>query len=126
MPAVTVDQINKIIGSCFKTQELDSPVIDHVLMLVNRHVEACKRYDVRPVITRTVIEAVEDYHLKEATGISAIDRAPDETAFPATRFLQYLSPPRESRTRKQEEISQPPSESEAGGGDAQTEDCRCG
>jgi hypothetical protein len=126
MPAVTVDQINKIIESRFKTQDLDSPVIDHVLRLVNRHVEACKRYDVRPVITRTVIEAVEDYHLKESTGISAIDRAPDEVAFPATRFLQYISPPRENRTRKQEEISQPPSESEAGGGDAQTEGCRCG
>jgi len=125
MQAITVDQINKIIESRFKTQELDSPVIDHILRLVNRHVEACKRYDVRPVITRTVIEAVEDYYLKEATGISAIDRAPTEVAFPATRFLQYLSP-RERRTRKQEEISQPPSESEAGGGDAQTEGCRCG
>lgn len=54
MPAITVDQINKIIESRFKTQELDSPVIDHILRLVNRHVEACKRYDVRPVITRTV------------------------------------------------------------------------
>ncbi len=126
MPAITVDQISKIIEGRFKTQELDSPVIDHVLRLVNRHVEACKRYDVRPVITRTVIEAVEDYHLKVATGISAIDRAPNEVAFPATRFLQYLSPPRESRTRKQEEISQRPSECEAGGGDAQTEGCCCG
>jgi len=126
MPAITVDQINKIIGSRFKTQELDSPIIDHVLRLVNRHVEACKQYDVRPVITRTVIEAVEDYHLKEATGISVIDRAPGETVFPATRFLQYLSPHRESRTRKREEISQHPSESKAGGGDAQTEGCRCG
>ena len=126
MPAITVDQINKIIERCFKTQGLERPVIDHVLMLVNRHVEACKRYDVRPVITRTVLEAVEDYHLKEATGISAIDSSTNEAAFPATRFLQYLSPPRESRTRKQEEISQPPSKSEAGGGDAQTEGCRYG
>jgi hypothetical protein len=65
-------------------------------MLVNRHVEACKRYGTQPVIARTVIEAVEDYRLKEATGISVIDRAPDEASFPATRFLQYLSP-RESR-----------------------------
>ncbi len=101
MPAVTVDQINKIIERYFKTQELDRPVIDHVLMLVNRHVEACRRYDVAPVIARTVIEAVEDFHLKEATGISVIDRAPDEAAFPVTRFLQYLSP-RESRTRSVE------------------------
>ena len=125
MPAITVDQINKIIERCFKTQELDSPVIDHVLRLVNRPVEACKRYDIHPKITRTVIEAVEDYHLKEVTGISVIDRAPDESAFPATRFLQYLSP-RESRTRKREEISQPPSESKVGGGDPQMEGCRCG
>jgi len=68
MPAVTVDQISKIIKSRFKTQEMDRPVIDHVLMLVNRHVEACGRYGVAPEITRTVIEAVEDYRLKEATG----------------------------------------------------------
>ena len=101
MPAITVDQINKIIERCFKTQELDKPVIDHVLMLVNRHVEACKQYGTPPVIARTVIEAVEDYRLKEATGFSVIDRAPDETALPMTRFLQYLSP-RESRTQKRE------------------------
>lgn len=42
MPAITVDQINNIIERCFKTQELDKLVIDHVLMLVNRHVESCK------------------------------------------------------------------------------------
>ena len=102
MQAITVDQINKIIERCFRTEELDEPVIAHVLMLVNRHVEACGLYDVAPQITRTVIEAVEDYRLKEATGVSVIDRAPDEAAIPATRFLQYLSP-RESRTRKREE-----------------------
>ncbi len=101
MPAITVDQIHNIIERCFKTQKLDEPVIDHVLMLVNRHVEACKRYDVAPEITKTVIEAVEDYRLKEATGVSVIDRAPDEAAFPVTRFLQYLSL-RESRTQKRE------------------------
>lgn len=102
MPAVTVDQISKIIESCFKSQELDRPVIDHVFMLVNRHVEASKLYGIPPEIARTVIEAVEDYRLKEATGVSVIDRAPDEAAFPATRFLQYLSP-RESRTQKRQE-----------------------
>jgi hypothetical protein len=102
MPAITVDQINKIIERYFKTQEMEKSVIDHVLMLINRHVEACKRYGVPPEITRTVIEAVEDYRLKEATGFSVIDRAPDEAAFPVTRFLQYLSP-RESRTQKREE-----------------------
>jgi hypothetical protein len=102
MPTITFDQVSKILERCFKAQELDKPVIDHVFMLVNRHVEACGLYDVAPVITRTVIEAVEDYRLKELTGISVIDRAPDETAFPMTRFLQYLSP-RESRTRKREE-----------------------
>jgi hypothetical protein len=102
MSAVTVDQIHKIIERCFRIKELDKPVIDHVLMLVNRHVEACERYDVASEITRTVIEAVEDYRLKAATGISVIDKAPDEAAFPATRFLQYLSP-RESRTQKREE-----------------------
>ncbi len=101
MPAITVDQIHNIIERCFGTQELDMLVIDHALMLVNRHVEACKRYDIAPEITRTVIEAVEDYRLKEATGISVIDRAPDEAAFPVTRFLQYISP-RESRTQKQD------------------------
>jgi len=101
MLAITVDQINKIIERCFKTQDLDKPVIDHVLMLVNRHVEACGRYNVAPQITRTVIEAVEDYRLKQATGVSVIDRAPDEAAFPVTRFLQYLSP-RECRTRSGE------------------------
>jgi hypothetical protein len=74
------------------------PTIDHVLVLGNRHVEACSA----PEITRTVIEAVEDYWLKEATGISVVDRAPDEAAFPVTRFLQYLSP-REIRTQKKEE-----------------------
>ncbi|MCI0663875.1 MAG: hypothetical protein L0220_22695 [Acidobacteria bacterium] len=101
MPSINVDQINKIIKSYFKTQELDKPVMDHVLSLVNRHVEACRIYDVTPKITKTVIEAVEDYRLKEATSISVIDRAPDETSFPATKFLQYLSP-RESRTRNGE------------------------
>jgi len=101
MPAVTVDQINKIIERCFKTQELDGTVIDHVLMLINRHVEACGRYNVAPQITKTVIEAVEDYRLKQATGVSVVDRAPDEAAFPVTRFLQYLSP-REGRTRSGE------------------------
>jgi len=101
MSAVTVDQINKIIKSYFKTRELRKPVIDHVLTLVNRHVEACRTYDVTPKIAKTVIEAVEDYHLKKATGISVIDRAPDETSFPATIFLQYLSP-RECRTRNGE------------------------
>jgi hypothetical protein len=102
MPIITVDQISKIIGSCLKAQELNKPVIDHVLMLVNRHVEACKLYDVTPEVIRTVIEAVEDYRLKELTGISVVDRAPDEAAFPVTRFLQYLSP-RESHTQKREE-----------------------
>jgi len=101
MPIITVDQINKIFERCFRTKELDEPVIDHVIMLVNRHVEACGRYDVAPQITRTVIEAVEDYRLREATGVSVIDRAPDEAVFPATRFLQYLSP-RESRTQRRE------------------------
>lgn len=101
MPAIIVDQIHSIIERCFKTQDLDRHVVDHVLMLVKRHVEACKRYDITPEIARTVIEAVEDYRLKEATGVSVIDRAPDEAAFPATRFLQYLSP-RESRTQKRE------------------------
>lgn len=92
MPAITIDQINQIIMSCFETEEMGKPVIDHVLMLVNRHVEACRRYHVAPEITRTVIEAVEDYRLKEATGFSVIDIAPDEFTFPVTRFLQYLSP----------------------------------
>ncbi len=101
MLAITADQINKVIERCFKNQELDRPVIDHVLMLVNRHVEACGRYGLAPQITRTIIEAVEDYRLKEATGVSVIDRAPDEAAFPVTRFLQYLSP-RECRTRNVE------------------------
>jgi hypothetical protein len=101
MSAVTVGQIYNIIERCFKTKELGKPVIDHVIMLVNRHAEACKQYDIAPEITRTVIEAVEDYRLKEATGVSVIDRAPDEAAFPVTRFLQYISP-RESRTQKQE------------------------
>src|SRR5262249_7243754 len=87
MPTITGDQIHKIIERCFKTQELDKPVIEHVLLLVNRHVDACKVYDITPEIRRTAIEAVEDYRLKEATGISVIDRAPDEATFPVTRFL---------------------------------------
>ncbi len=101
MPAITVDQIHNIIERCFKSKELNKSIIDHVLMLVNRHVEACERYGIAPEITRTVIEGVEDFRLKEATGISVIDRAPDEAVFPATRFLQYLSP-RESRTQRPE------------------------
>src|SRR5262245_7223864 len=84
--------IIRIIDKYFKTQKLEKAVFDHVLLLVNRHIEACKRFDIEPEINRTVIEAVEDYHLKEATGISAIDRAPNEAAFPVTRFLQYISP----------------------------------
>ncbi len=102
MSDVTVNQINKIIERYFKTEQLDKAVIDHVLMLVNRHVEACERYDIDPEITRTVIEAVEDYRLKETTGISVIDTAPYEAALPVTRFLQYLSP-RKSHMQKREE-----------------------
>jgi hypothetical protein len=56
-------------------------------------------YDVTPKITKTVIESIEDYRLKKATGISVTGRAPDEATFPVTRFLQYVSP-RESRARK--------------------------
>jgi adenosine deaminase len=98
MPTISSDQISKIIERCFKTQEFDKSVIDHVLMLVNRHVDACRVYDVAPEIIRTIIEAVEDYRLKEETGISVVDKASDEAAFPVTKFLQYLSP-RESRTQ---------------------------
>src|SRR5262245_35705305 len=96
---ITIDQINSIIERFFKNNELSRPVLDHVLLLVNRHVEACMRYGIEPEIKRTVIEAVEDYRLKETTGISAIDRAPNEAVFPLTRFLQYLSPLR-SDTQK--------------------------
>jgi hypothetical protein len=102
MPGITVDQIDKIIERFFKSEELDQPVIHHILMLVNRHVEACRRYGIEPEINRTVIEAVEDYRLKETTGISAIDRAPNEAIFPVTKFFQYLSP-RKSDTQKREE-----------------------
>jgi hypothetical protein len=99
---ITIDQINSILERFFKNEELSKPVLDHVLMLVNRHIEACKRYGIEPEINRTVIEAVEDYRLKETTGISAIDRAPNEAAFPVTKFFQYLSP-RKSDTQKREE-----------------------
>jgi hypothetical protein len=99
---ITIDQINCILERFFKNEELSNPVLDHVLMLVNRHVEACRRYGIEPEINRTVIEAVEDYRLKETTGISAIDRAPNEAAFPVTKFFQYLSP-RKSVTQKREE-----------------------
>jgi len=96
---ITIDQINSILERFFKRDELNEPILDHVLILVNRHVKACKRYGIEPEINRTVIEAVEDYRLKETTGISAIDRAPNEASFPVTRFLQYLSP-RRSNTQK--------------------------
>jgi hypothetical protein len=102
MSDITITLINKSIERFFKNAELDKTVIDHVLMLVNRHIEACKRFDIEPEINRTVIEAVEDYRLKQTTGISAIDRAPNEAAFPVTRFLQYLSP-RKIDTQKKEE-----------------------
>lgn len=102
MPVTTVDLIYKIIEKYSKNAELDKPVIDHVLMLVNRHVEACKRYGIEPEINRTVIEAFEDYRLKEKTGLSAIDRAPNEAVFPVTKFLQYLSP-RKSDPQNQDE-----------------------
>ena len=102
MSEITITQINKIIGRFSKAEELCKPVIDHVLLLVNRHVEACARYGIEPEINRTVIEAVEDFRLKETTGISAIDRAPDEAAFPVTRFLQYLSP-RKIDTQREED-----------------------
>ena len=102
MADITITQINKIIERYFKTEELGKPVIDHVLMLLNRHVKACKRYGIEPEINRTIIEAVEDYRLKETTGISAIDRAPNEAEFPVTRFLQYLSPRKIDMQKKEE------------------------
>ena len=89
---ISIDQINSILERFFKKTELSKPAHDHVFMLVNRHVQACRRYGIEPEINRTVIEAVEDYRLKETTGISAIDSAPNEAVFPVTRFLQYLSP----------------------------------
>ncbi len=95
MPADTVDQINKIIERYFKTQELDRPVIDHVLMLVNRHVEACQRYDVAPVITRTVIEAVEDFHLKGSDGLLGDRQSAGRSRIPGDEISSVPLPSRE-------------------------------
>jgi hypothetical protein len=94
--------IEKMVRSVFKgdPEQLVGLLLDHVCLLVNRHVEACRRNEIKPEIYRTVVEAIEDYRLKEKTGISAIDRAPDEFALPATRFLQYISPI-DVRKRKQ-------------------------
>jgi hypothetical protein len=75
-------------------EKLAGPLIDHVRTLVNRHIEACNRNEVDPEIDRTLIEAVEDYHLKQKTGISVLDKAPEEAELPVQRLLQYVSPRR--------------------------------
>jgi hypothetical protein len=86
--------IERMVRSGFKgdPEQLAGPLMDHVCVLVKRHVEACHRNEIEPEINRTIIEAIEDYRLKQKTGISVLDRAPDEVALPATRFLQYISP----------------------------------
>jgi hypothetical protein len=94
--------IEKMVGSVFKgdPKQLTEPLLDYVCLLVNRHVEACRRIEIKPEIYRTVIEAIVDYQLMLKTGISVLDRAPDELVLPATRFLQYISPI-DVRKRKQ-------------------------
>ena len=84
--------IEKMVRIIFKgdPEQLTDPLLDYVCLLVNRHVEACSRNEIKPEVYRTVIEAIEDYRLKLKTGISVLDRAPDEIAPPATRFLQYI------------------------------------
>jgi len=86
--------IEKMVRSAFKgdPDQLSGALMDHVCALVYRHVEACRRNEVRPAIYRTIIEAMEDYRLMQKTGVSVLDRAPDEVTLPATRFLQYISP----------------------------------
>lgn len=88
--------IKEMIGKYFKNdpEKLATPLIDHVCTLVNRHIEACYRNEVDPEIDRTVIEAVEDYRLKQTTGISVLDSPPVGTEFPIRRLLQYVSPRR--------------------------------
>jgi len=78
-------------------KEFAEPLIDHVCTLVNRHLEACRAIGIDPAIDRTVIEAVEDYQLKQTTGFSVLDRAPEGAEFPVRRLLQYL-PPRRSES----------------------------
>jgi hypothetical protein len=94
--------IEKMVRSVFKgdPEQLTQALIDYVCTLVNRHVEACRRIEIKPEVYRTVIEAIVDYHLMQKTGISVLDRAPDEMAMPATRLLQYISPI-DVRKRKQ-------------------------
>jgi hypothetical protein len=96
--------IEKMVRSVFKgdPEQLTESLLDYVCLLVNRHVEACRRIEIKPEVYRTVIEAIEDYRLKEKTSISVLDRAPDEFALPVTRFLQYI-PPIDVRKRKQGE-----------------------
>lgn len=95
-------EIEKMVRSVFKgdPEQLTESLLDYVCTLVNRHVEACRRNEIKPEVYRTVVEAIEDYRLKMKTGISVLDRAPDELALPATRFLQYISPI-DVRKRKQ-------------------------
>jgi hypothetical protein len=94
--------IEKMVRGVFKgdPEQLTEPLLDYVCTLVNRHIEACRRNEIKPEVYRTVIEAIEDYRLKMKTGISVLDRAPDEFVLPATRFLQYISPI-DVRKRKQ-------------------------
>jgi Fe-S-cluster containining protein len=86
--------IEKMVRSVFKgdPEQLTEPLLNYVCLLVNRHVVACRKNEIKPEIYRTVVEAIEDYRLMQKTGISVLDRAPDELVLPATRFLQYISP----------------------------------
>jgi hypothetical protein len=86
--------IEKMVRSVFKgdPEQLTESLLDYVCTLVNRRVDACCRNEVKPEIYRTIIEAIGDYRLMQKTGISVLDRAPDELVLPATRFLQYISP----------------------------------
>lgn len=70
--------------------------------------EACRRNEIKLEIYRTAIEAIEDYRLIQKTGISALDRAPDELVLPATRFLQYISPIDVRRRKKGDGDDTPP------------------
>lgn len=83
-----------------KPEEVNGSLIDHVFTLVERHSEACRGNGIEPEIYRVVIEAIEDYRLKQTTGISALDRAPNEATLPATRFPQYI-PPVDVNSRKE-------------------------
>jgi hypothetical protein len=74
-------------------RQLPEAVRRHVFLLLDRHIQACVRWDIEPEIVATIVAAIEDYRLKEETGISVLDlKVTYVENFPFTRLEQYVSP----------------------------------